>query len=86
MILNFKFGSGMGKENTKGTVSINNTDSRIRLTWRYRTIRYSINLNAYNKANLLIAKKAALQIEVNIVNEKFDYSLNSYRYFSTQCA
>jgi len=49
------------------------------LRWRYHTIRYSINLNAYNKANLLIAKKAALQIEEDIANDKFDYSLNSYK-------
>jgi len=79
MTLNFKFGSGMGQKNTKGTVSINDTDGRIRLRWRYRTIRYSINLNAYNKVNLLIAKKAALQIEQDIANDKFDYSLNSYK-------
>jgi integrase len=79
MPFNLKFGSGMGQKNTKGTVSINNTDGRIRLRWRYRTIRYSINLNAYNKANLLIAKKAALQIEEDIANDKFDYSLNSYK-------
>ena len=49
MTFHFKFGSGMGQKNTKGTVSINNTDGRIRLRWRYRTIRYSINLNAFNK-------------------------------------
>lgn len=79
MALNLKFGSGMGQKNTKGTVSINNTDGRIRLRWRHLTIRYSINLNAYNKANLLIAKKAALQIEEDIANDKFDYSLNSYK-------
>ena len=79
MALNLKFGSGMGQKNTKGTVSINDTDGRIRLRWRYRTIRYSINLNAYNKVNLLTAKKAALQIEQDIANDKFDYSLNSYK-------
>ncbi len=69
----------MGQKNTKGTVSVNNTDGRIRLRWRYRTIRYSINLNAYNKANLLLAKKAALQIERDIANDKFDtmeYTVN----------
>lgn len=69
----------MGQKNTKGTVSINNTDGRIRLRWRYNAIRYSINLNAYNKANLLLAKKTALQIEEDIVNDKFDYSLNKYK-------
>ena len=78
MTFHFKFGSGMGQKNTKGTVSINNTDGRIRLRWRYHTIRYSINLSSYNKVNLLIAKKAALQIELDIANGKFDYSLNSY--------
>ena len=79
MALNLKFGSGMGQKNIKGTVSITDTDGRIRLRWRYCTIRYSINLNSYNKVNLLIAKKTALQIEQDIANDKFDYSLNSYK-------
>jgi len=65
----------MGHKNTKGNVSLTNYKDRIRIRWRYRTIRYSINLNAYNKANLLTAKKAALQIEEDIANDKFDYSL-----------
>lgn len=69
----------MGQKNTKGTVIINDTDGRIRLRWRYRTIRYSINLNAYNKVNLLKAKRAALQIEQDRANDKFDYSLNGYK-------
>lgn len=79
MTLNFKFGSGMGQKNTKGAVSISDTDGRVRLRWRYHKIRYSINLSAYTKANLLIAKKAALQIEEDMAKDRFDYSLKSYK-------
>ncbi len=69
----------MGQKNFKGTVSISDADDRIRLRWRYQSKRYSINLSSYTKTNLLKAKKIALNIEHDIANEKFDYSLNKYK-------
>lgn len=72
----------MGQKNSKGTVSISNADNRIRLRWRYQSIRYSINLNTYSKVNLLAARKLALQIEMDIANDIFDTSLKEYHYQS----
>ena len=69
----------MGHKNSKGNVSLTNYKGRIRLRWRYQSIRYSINLLSYSKTNLLSAKKTALQIEQDIADEKFDYSLHSYK-------
>ena len=69
----------MGQKNSKGTVSISNADNRIRLRWRYQSIRYSINLHSYSKVNLLAARKIALQIEMDIANDIFDTSLKDYQ-------
>ena len=69
----------MGHKNQKGTVSIINYKGRIRLRWRFQSKRYSINLNQYNKFSLREAKKIALQIEQDILNQSFDVSLNKYK-------
>jgi integrase len=69
----------MGHKNSKGNVSLTNYNGRIRLRWRYQSIRYSLNLLSYNKTNLLAAKKTALQIEQDMADEKFDHSLNAYK-------
>lgn len=69
----------MGIKNLKGTVSIENYRSRIRLRWRYQDKRYSLALFQFNKSNLREAKKIALQIEQDISQQKFDFSLNSYK-------
>jgi integrase len=66
------------KKNSKGTVSITNAKGRIRLRWRCQKERYSLNLFAYNKANLLKSKKVALVIEQDIIDGCFDTSLNKY--------
>lgn len=69
----------MGHKNSKGNVSLTNYTGRIRLRWRYQSLRYSINLLAYTKTNLLAAKKTALQIEQDMADEKFDHSLSRYK-------
>ncbi|GAA4334947.1 site-specific integrase [Flaviaesturariibacter amylovorans] len=69
----------MGTKNPKGSVSIENIDGRIRLRFRYLGKRYAINLFAYNRANLLEAKKVALQIEQDIRSCSLDLSLDKYR-------
>lgn len=66
-------------KSAKGSVSIVNHADRIRLRWRYQKQRYSLNLFQYNKANMLQAKKIALSIEHDMVNEAFDSTLNKYR-------
>ena len=72
--------SQSGHKTARGTVSIVNYNERIRLRWSYQSIRYSLNLAVYNKANLLHAKKTALQIESDILNGTFDSTLNKYKY------
>jgi len=69
----------MGHKNPKGTVSIANYKGRIRLRWRYQEDRFSLNLSQYNKSNLAEANKIALQIELDMLYQQFDYSLNKYR-------
>jgi len=69
----------MGQKNPKGTVSVVNDENRYRLRWRYGGKRYSLNLTSVTKANHLFAKKMALQIETDILNNCFDVSLQRYR-------
>ena len=68
----------MGHKSQKGLVAITNYKERLRLRWRYVGIRYSINLSAFNKINLLEAKRVALSIEQDMVTDNFDYSLIRY--------
>jgi integrase len=69
----------LGTKNVKGTVSIENIARRIRLRWRFQKKRYSLNLFHFNKANLLQAKKTAVQIENDLGAGIFDFSLNRYK-------
>lgn len=68
----------MGIKNQKGTVSVENYRNRVRLRWRYLGKRYSLSLGAYNKPNLMAAKKVALIIELDMVKGDFDASLVRY--------
>jgi integrase len=72
----------MGHKNAKGTVSIKVYKQRLRLRWRIKTKRYSLNLGAATELNILQAKKVALQIEQDIILGIFDESL--YRYNGKQ--
>jgi integrase len=69
----------MGRKTFKGAVSIINDRGRIRLRWRYQTDRYSINLQAHTKTNLTNARKLAVQIEQDMLNNQFDFSLSKYK-------
>ena len=69
----------MGTKNVKGTVSIESIGNRIRLRWRFRTKRFSLNLFHFNKSNLLQAKRVAFQIESDILTGNFDISLTRYK-------
>lgn len=68
----------MGHKNQKGTVTITNYKGRIRLRWRYQSKRYSLNLFAFSKQNLLQARKTALEIEQDMVIGRFDFTLIKY--------
>lgn len=68
----------MGQKNQKGTVSIHNASGRIRLRWRYQAKRYSLNFSAYNKSNLVEAKKVALQVERDVLCNNMDVTLEKY--------
>lgn len=68
----------MGIKNQKGTVSVESFRNRIRLRWRHQSKRYSLNLNAYSKQNLLQARKTALEIEQDMVIGRFDFTLIKY--------
>ncbi|MCX6204878.1 MAG: site-specific integrase [Bacteroidetes bacterium] len=69
----------MGHKSSKGTVSISKYKDRIRLRWRHQSERYSLNLGAYLKNNLTHARKIAVQIEQDILNNQFDFSLLKYK-------
>jgi integrase len=62
----------------KGTVAIENFKGRIRLRWRFRGERYSLSLFPYNKLNVSAAKKVALKIELDMLNDQFDATLVAY--------
>ena len=74
----------MGTKKPKGSVSIENINERIRLRWRYQQKRYTLNLFYFSKANLLQAKKIALQIEQDILDDTIDTSLKRYKPASLQ--
>jgi integrase len=68
----------MGIKNSKGTVSVENFKGRVRLRWRYQSKRYSLSLYIFNKQNQLQARITALEIEQDMVNNKFDFTLVKY--------
>ena len=68
----------MGQKNSKGVVSIINAEGRIRLRWRYKAKRHSINFGAYTKPNLIQARIIALKIEQDILVNNFDKTLFKY--------
>ncbi len=69
----------MGYKNLKGTISIDRHRNSIRLRWRYQSKRYSISLTYYSKENLKLARKKAILIESDMLNDTFDSSLNKYK-------
>jgi integrase len=69
----------MGQKNYKGAVTISDADGRIRLRWRYQSRRYSLNLFQYSRKNFALARKTALQIELDMVQGSFDCSLAKYK-------
>lgn len=75
---NLKIGSQMGHKTSKGAVSITEYKGRIRLRWRYNSKRYSLNHLSFTKNNLKHAQKVALQIENDILFERFDFTLERY--------
>ncbi|MES2373835.1 MAG: tyrosine-type recombinase/integrase [Bacteroidota bacterium] len=72
-------GINLGIKNQKGTVSIENYRSRIRLRWRFNGIRHTLNLSAYTKINLQKAKKLAIEIERDMALDNFDSTLLRYK-------
>jgi integrase len=68
----------MGTKNTKGSVTIEQKEKRIRLRWRFQTKRFSLNLFEFNKENLLKARKVAFKIEHDISIDNFDPTLIAY--------
>lgn len=63
----------------RGEISIEEFRGRIRLRWRYNNRRYYLAASAYTTLNLIIAQKAAIQIEYDIAINNFDYQLLRYR-------
>lgn len=73
-----QMGHVLGHKSPKGAVSITNYKARIRLRWRYQGKRYSLSLGSYDKVNLKAAKKIVLQIELDMINGRFDASIIKY--------
>lgn len=71
-------GHVLGHKSPKGEVSISNYKERIRLRWRYIGKRYSLSLAAFNKVNLKATKRVVLQIELDMANGQFEYTLVMY--------
>ncbi len=67
-----------GTKKSKGTVAIEHYRGRVRLRWRYKGTRYSLSLFQYTKLNVGAAKKIALQVELDMLNDQFDTSLVAY--------
>jgi hypothetical protein len=65
----------MGHKNLKGTIAIDRHRNSIRLRWRYQNKRYSLNLNECNKTNLIFAKTKVSEIELDMLNKQFDFTL-----------
>lgn len=74
----------MGQKNAKGSVSISKSENRIRLRWRFKGKRYSINLFQFSKANLIEARKIAIVIESDMLHGTFDLRLVKYKTNSHQ--
>lgn len=71
-------GRERGQKNFKGSAGIVNDRRRLRLRWRYQRKRYSLNLFHFTKVNLNQARKTALQIEQDMVNNEFEQTPNKY--------
>lgn len=74
----------MGTKNLRGTVSVERVNKYIRLRWRFQKKRYCLNLFGYNKANLLRAKKIAVQIENDMASGSFDITVRRYKPLAAQ--
>jgi integrase len=69
----------MGLKNTNGAVSLTDWKGRVRMRWRYEGKRYSITLFSNTKKGLHQAKKLALEIESDLLNDQFDATLYKYK-------
>jgi integrase len=74
----------MNKKSKKGSVSISNFNEKARLRWRYKGHRYSLTKFEYNDYGIMKAKKLALEIEIDILEENFDTTLSKYSGFRTR--
>lgn len=60
-------------------ISISNANGRLRLRWRINGKRYSYNIGAFDKSNLAAVKKIVLIMELDILNDQFDFSFSRYK-------
>jgi integrase len=64
----------------KGEISITNFEGRIRLRWRLNGKRYSLNLPySYSSENMHYATVKVAEIKLDIIRDKFDESLETYK-------
>ena len=71
---------GHNSKSRKGEISVTNYNGRIRLRWRYQGVRYSLNLSCpYTDYNLPKASIVAASIKLDMIQEKFDITLEKYR-------
>lgn len=70
---------GQKLKTPKGEISIANFQSRIRLRWRYESVRYSLNLPySYTPENLHHAAIKVAEIKLDILKGCFDATLEKY--------
>lgn len=71
----------------KGSVSVENSNNRLRLRWSCEGERYCFALGLpYSAVNLKLAQKTANQIELDIASGNFDPTLDKYRNKQTTAA
>jgi integrase len=69
----------MGLKSTNGAVSLTGWKGRVRMRWRNEGKRYSLTLFSNTKKGLYQAKKLALEIESDLLNDQFDATLYKYK-------
>ncbi len=68
------------KKSSKGTVSIEEFQGRLRLRWRYQGKRFTLSIGLPDsKVNRQVAQQKATTIELDIASGNFDASLKKYK-------
>jgi integrase len=69
-----------GKKASKGTVSVEEFQGRLRLRWRFEGKRYALSIGLPDsKVNRKVAQQKATMIELDMASGNFDQTLKKYK-------